>query len=71
MLAASLDANPSSTGLACRRSLNSTEVIQAPKKAPTKQDVVVLIKELYDLGTNNDAEDKYLEFRIRLSSAYT
>ncbi|KAJ7799640.1 hypothetical protein B0H14DRAFT_3491396 [Mycena olivaceomarginata] len=45
------------------RSLSSTEVIQAPKKAPTKQDVMVLIKELYDLGTRNDIEDKYLEFR--------
>jgi hypothetical protein len=32
---------------------------------------MVLIKELYNLGTRNDIEDKYLEFRVRLPSAFT
>ncbi|KAJ7226462.1 hypothetical protein B0H12DRAFT_1077762 [Mycena haematopus] len=39
------------------------EVIQPPQKTPTKVDVVVLIRELYKLGTQHEAEEKYLEFR--------
>ncbi|KAF8185884.1 hypothetical protein K438DRAFT_1765662 [Mycena galopus ATCC 62051] len=52
-------------------SLSGGEVIDPPKKAPTKLDVVILIEELYKLGTRNEAEEKYLEFRIRFSSTYT
>ncbi|KAF8149191.1 hypothetical protein K438DRAFT_1779390, partial [Mycena galopus ATCC 62051] len=44
-------------------SLSGGEVINPPKKAPTKLDVVILIEELYKLGTRNEAEEKYLEFR--------
>ncbi|KAF8135848.1 hypothetical protein K438DRAFT_1786867 [Mycena galopus ATCC 62051] len=46
-----------------RWSLSGGEVIDPPKKAPTKLDVVILIEELYKLGTRNEAEEKYLEFR--------
>ncbi|KAJ7231176.1 hypothetical protein B0H12DRAFT_1234099 [Mycena haematopus] len=46
-----------------RWSLSGAEVIQPPPKAASKQDVVVLIQELYKLRTPHEAEDKYLEFR--------
>ncbi|KAJ7686619.1 hypothetical protein B0H14DRAFT_3534437, partial [Mycena olivaceomarginata] len=45
------------------RSLSSTEVIQAPQEGPHEKTLWSSLKSFNDLGTRNDIEDKYLEFR--------
>jgi hypothetical protein len=49
-----------------RWDINGSTPIEAPPKAPTKQNVERLLKDLYDLRTAKEVENKYTEFRVRL-----